>query len=96
MDAQTLAQSVMPNLTRVIQRYEFDQVARVVLKVGVLHAVGREDLSAALASLFAGTPLAGAQVTVQDLQPGEAFVGPDGKPARAKGLELVIVDVEGG
>ena len=97
MDAQELAQQLMPQLEMFADIHELRRVTSVRLTVGSLHGATEGALVESFRVAFKGTKFFGAEVLVRIVAPGDEYVSPGtDENAAANGWELLVTKVEGG
>lgn len=95
MREQQLVDQVLPRLVRMAEHYEFQTIRRVVLQVGVSNTIDRQLLVQTFLQAFLNTPFAGAAIDIIELRPNDPITGADGKPARARGTEIIVARIDG-
>jgi Zn finger protein HypA/HybF involved in hydrogenase expression len=103
MNAASLAEQLMYQLTQIAARTQYAEITSVEMTVGSLWNIQADDLEAAFENLFADADLADAPsqlgtaiMRIRIVQPGEQFKPPLRSDAQtAIGWELLVTGIQG-
>ncbi len=103
MNAASLAEQLMYQLTQIAARTNYAEITQVEMTVGALWNISADDLEVAFENLFADADLADAPsqlgtaiMRIRLVQPGEQFQAPRRSDAHlATGWELLVTNIQG-
>jgi len=96
MHEHKLARQLVPTFEQLARENNLTKITRLVLDVGMLHAVEADFLVHSFEHAFEGNSLLeGAQVEINTIEPGTQVTDGDGHRKPADGWEIIVRKIQG-